>query len=566
MTVIPNPPTLGDTFLNEVTGVTYEYDGEKWIVIHTAKADAINLEYVLNNGAVADKGILLTDAEDALIALAPEEALIDIASDTSKKNPRIRLTHIDTANYPDSQAQIELDQDGTRVDFEFDQAINDVHFRFDDEEKFVLNKDGDAQFIGKVEGEPGTQNNEFVTYGQLTTLEEEIEQLAPSLERGSWTFTLNHPPGPGEYTMIQAFLDEDDQEVLCDQEYAECLAAAAGDVEAVNACNRTWGSCKDSILGSRIITTDDWTECEQLVFNSVDSKGVTHEWNGIDSDHYIDVFNEADESFMVGDITTHGGGTFAFDLVSSRGTANGLASVKIFKTEGTVDFDQYLRKAGDTMGGMLQLLPNSATPPLYVYPHKDAGDNIYCIRQFSAPRTNPETGTTARETVFYTTTSGDISGSDNYRPSKNRHLTNVQYVQDQMSKLYYPARYSWRVQTKTTAGPSAGYVQFDNTSMSNSSEVRINFKSYDGKLDLFDVGDGKVVYMGASGSSMMLTGYYIGNDTDNKWKWKGTANIKKITILNRNGSYFKCELGPYQTSNQTFSDGNRYYFTISGLF
>ena len=35
MTVIPNPPTLGDTFLNEVTGVTYEYDGEKWVITNT---------------------------------------------------------------------------------------------------------------------------------------------------------------------------------------------------------------------------------------------------------------------------------------------------------------------------------------------------------------------------------------------------------------------------------------------------------------------------------------------------------------------------------------------------
>ena len=74
-----------------------------------------NLEQVLTQGNVADKGILLTDAEDALIAIAPNEALIDIASDTSKKNPRLRLTHIDKLNYPDAQAQIELDQDGTRV-------------------------------------------------------------------------------------------------------------------------------------------------------------------------------------------------------------------------------------------------------------------------------------------------------------------------------------------------------------------------------------------------------------------------------------------------------------------
>ena len=221
-----------------------------------------DLEQVLTEGNVADKGILLTDGEDALIAAAPDEALITIASDTSKKNPRLRLTHIDEMNYPNAQAQIELDQDGTRVDFEFDQAINDVHFRFDDEEKFVLNKDGDAQFIGKVEGEPGTQNNEFVTYGQLTTLEEEIEQLAPSLERGSWTFTLNHPPGPGEYTMISGFLSEEDQQSLCTQEYTQCYADNMDDPVGQQQCSRDLETCQNAITGDQVLTTDDWTKCE----------------------------------------------------------------------------------------------------------------------------------------------------------------------------------------------------------------------------------------------------------------------------------------------------------------
>ena len=46
--------------------------------------------------------------------------------------------------------------------------------------------------------------------------------------------------------------------------------------------------------------------------------GVTHGWGGIDSDHYIDVFNMNDENYMVGDIATHGGGSFSFDLVSSK--------------------------------------------------------------------------------------------------------------------------------------------------------------------------------------------------------------------------------------------------------
>ena len=189
--------------------------------------------------------------------------------------------------------------------------------------------------------------------GKLATLEEELEQLAPSLERGSWTFTLNHPPGPGEYTMLSAFLDEDDQEALCNQTYADCLAAAGNDPLAQQACTREWDTCKNAIDGSRVVTTDDWTQCEELIFNDVDMNGTTHAWGGIDSDHYIDVFNMNDENYMVGDIATHGGGTFSFDLVSSKGVASGPATIKIFKTEGTVDFDQYVRKAGDTMTGKI---------------------------------------------------------------------------------------------------------------------------------------------------------------------------------------------------------------------
>ena len=198
--------------------------------------------------------------------------------------------------------------------------------------------------------------------GKIATLEEELEQLAPSLERGSWVFTLSHPPGPGEYTMISAFLDETDQEALCDQTYAECQAAGGGDPVAIQACTRAWNDCRNAIDGSQVITTDDWTQCDELVFNNVDMNGVTHGWAGIDSDHYIDVFNMNDENYMVGDIATHGGGTFSFDLVSSRGIASGPASIKIFKSEGEVDLDQYVRKSGDTMTGALSI-PSTPTQP-----------------------------------------------------------------------------------------------------------------------------------------------------------------------------------------------------------
>ena len=351
---IPTSPAPNEEWTNPETGVTYTWTGERW-VIYAEPEPTHDLEYVLNNGAVADKGILLTDAEDALIALAPDEATLDIASDTEKKNPRLRLTHIDKLNYPDAQAQIELDNNGTRVDFEFFQDIDECHFRFDNEEKFVLNRDGDAQFIGKVEGEPGTQNNEFVTYGQLTTLEEEIEQLAPSLERGSWTYTANYPPGEGEYTLVKEILDEDEQEALCEATYAQCLIDNDGDPLAQQACTREWGDCKDAITGTKVITTDQFVETTRIYFNDVDANGTTHSWAEIPPDHFIDIFNEADENFLVGDITSHTGGNFTIDVMSSKGTASGIATVKIFRTQGTVDFDSYVRKSGDEMSGPLDM-------------------------------------------------------------------------------------------------------------------------------------------------------------------------------------------------------------------
>ena len=165
---------------------------------------------------------------------------------------------------------------------------------------------------------------------------------------------MNHPPGPGQYTIISGFLSEEDQQELCTQQYLQCYGNAAGDIAAQAECSRLLDQCTEAVNGDLVVTTDDWTECEQLVFNSEDSKGVIHEWAGID-DHYIDIFNENDDGFMVADIISHDSGTFTINRVSSKGQANGVASIKIFKAEGAIDFDQYVRKTGDTMTGNLQL-------------------------------------------------------------------------------------------------------------------------------------------------------------------------------------------------------------------
>ena len=102
--------------------------------------------------------------------------------------------------------------------------------------------------------------------------------------------------------------------------------------------------------------------------------------------------------------------------------------------------------------------------------------------------------------------------------------------------------------------------------MSNSTEVRINFTSIVGNLDLYGWTDNKTIYSG-DGSHFMLSAYYTGSDVDYKWKHKGFANIAKIETYKRKDTwYFLVKLGDKKTANGSFSSGGTYYLTIPGLF
>jgi len=176
----PKPHAEGDKFTNTETGITYEFKSGAWRAVSSEAADAVvdaiselNLEKVLTAGNVADKDIVLTDGIDDLIDISPTEGRIIIASDADLKTPKITLAHFGDHDDGNRKAEIELDENGTRLDFELSGDVKDVHFRFGDDEKFIINHEGDAEFVGKVKVEPGTEDNEVVTYGQLVTVAEE---------------------------------------------------------------------------------------------------------------------------------------------------------------------------------------------------------------------------------------------------------------------------------------------------------------------------------------------------------------------------------------------------------
>ena len=130
------------------------------------------LEQVLQAGPFADIPIVLTDGEEAFIDVDPRENRLLIAGTDNgdplqSKPPRISLIHLTPGSDGQGRADIELDEGGKRLDFEMLSGVDNIHFRFEEDEKFILNKEGDAEFIGKVKASPATEPDELATLSQI---------------------------------------------------------------------------------------------------------------------------------------------------------------------------------------------------------------------------------------------------------------------------------------------------------------------------------------------------------------------------------------------------------------
>ena len=75
------------------------------------------LEQVLNEGNVADKGIVLTNAENDALLLSPEEGRVMVGGFGDGVIPKYELRHTDSLQAT-SIVKLELDEDGERFDIE----------------------------------------------------------------------------------------------------------------------------------------------------------------------------------------------------------------------------------------------------------------------------------------------------------------------------------------------------------------------------------------------------------------------------------------------------------------
>ena len=445
----PKPHTEGMVFTNDETGIKYQFSGGAWRAVSSSASEEVvdaisklDLQTVLDNGNVADKALAIQTEQGVRVL---EDQALRI---THQNNPYIRL--VDEADM--DSVEISLQSDHAHIDLS--DANDELHFKFAGQEKVTFKGEGDAEFLGKVKVEPGTEGNEAVTYGQLATVAEELEQLAPSFERGIYSISTQEVTSSsthnGKYNLIRKNTSSDGN------------AARAACADAQNLCNRIpdndpidcqieYNRCIDAIPGPGTVDIyiSDFSRVEQLKFSKVDVNGEDHTWDGVLIGQLIDVFNEDNDNYMVGRITAIEGTTvktFSVDVLSSKGSASGNARIKVFSLSETGDVTNYVRKTGDTMTGILETTSN-----IWIHPDGNGANgtsNMLVVNQEAAA-----SGSIARfqrnaADVLKIEFDGSTSLMNNRlkklaTPIENTDGTNKKYVDDAVAAVNGPASHKW---------------------------------------------------------------------------------------------------------------------------
>ena len=178
----------------------------------------------------------------------------------------------------------------------------------------------------------------------LVEVEEEIESIAPALERGVWLYeqqtgnnAVIRPPNSARYFLLKGYTVGDP--LLIGVDFTEDY----GDADAVVFSNTEWNLDDENGVG-----------------------GSTHDWSTVEVGEIIDLFDKPDNDGLFGKITEvndqiYGNDSIliAFDRIETLGSpTNGepyLTRLKIFKEPEGGDAGEFVKKRGDDMTGRLRM-------------------------------------------------------------------------------------------------------------------------------------------------------------------------------------------------------------------
>ena len=230
---------------------------------------------------------------------------------------------------------------------------NGITYVWDDSDgKWVIGSIASEDIIGDCANSEDTvcDQLEQIKLG-LVEIEEELESLAPALERGVWLYeqqtgnnAVLRPPNSARYFLLKGYTIGDP--LLMGVDFTEDYA----DADAVVFSNTEWNLDDENGVG-----------------------GSTHNWSTVEVGEIIDLFDKPDNDGLFGKITEvndqiYGNDSIliAFDRIEFLGSPTNnepyLTRLKIFKEPEGGDAGEFVKKTGDKMSGTLTMGDTSQMP------------------------------------------------------------------------------------------------------------------------------------------------------------------------------------------------------------
>ena len=539
--------------LNQVNAAAITNENE--IILIRESLGKVHLQEVLDNGNIANKSIVLTNATDDALLLSPEESRIMVGGVGQDVVPKIELRHSQGV-METSIVKLELDDGGKRFDVECDEKVDNIHFRFEDDDKFIINRKGDAVFTGKVKVAAAVQSDEVPTLGQVTAatdlLQLEIDQITEVFERGAW----NHDDGDGitdgtEYVLtgIQTQESFDKTKELLEETYSQCIADANNDTALISVCNRDYTEALAEIpeVGATF-NTNDWKIVNKVRFSPYDLDNNTHSFKDVKAGQTLDMYCDDGSGYMVARINKVTTGfwyeekTLEITPIKTKGIAKGKTRVKIFTLDDTIDtdaLDAYVKKAGDEMTGGLSIKPTAASTNLYLKGSENNADGKNIIDVYS---------NTGREIFWVDSTHVGVNNSAK-TPTNSSHLTSKQYV-DARRGYGVPYKYRLSDQKAENLAPGEFFIANNNSIYC----ARYNAESKDMSISSEYITDqnryGLLKIYAANGNLLHMIEYKelrIGQGANNYIRWLYAEKLKSYSSWMGSETYYLADglLLPY---------------------
>ena len=332
----PESPNEGDLYQNPATGAFYEYTDDSWSVKCFENQLSCNPTKTLTNAGEANFG---SEGTIHWQILGPNDGTAHAPANSTKLifSTTDSFNEVDFAGSPPSQVIINgttfvvskwlvfsggnysnIYLHGDQRTFFEDPANSELNFSFCDGEAYVT--------LDYFNADQKRQDD------AITELEEEFENLLPSLDRGSWRYNEDFTKPPGKFGL------------------------------------RTGGGLPTS-----------FDQVDKIIFHKEDDAGEPHGFGDIKVDSYIQLFQDGENDtaiYHVDALPVANGDEFEIEVsfVRAEGDYPALDELFRFKFYEIVggDAGAYVLKSGDKMYGALTFAKAEDADPLgFIAPYED---------------------------------------------------------------------------------------------------------------------------------------------------------------------------------------------------